>query len=55
MFKENDMDQKRIERLMMNTFASQRMDVLNQKDTQTLKQEWPYCSTQLDLKPTSEN
>nr|XP_023686769.1 uncharacterized protein LOC111853741 [Paramormyrops kingsleyae] len=50
MFEENDMDQKKIERLMMYTFASQRMDVLNQKDIQILKEEWPYLFHTTGLK-----
>ncbi|KAK5925687.1 hypothetical protein CgunFtcFv8_018191 [Champsocephalus gunnari] len=35
---------------MTNTFASQNRDVQNEKDTQTLKEEWPYHEFQEDTK-----
>ncbi|KAF7645123.1 hypothetical protein LDENG_00209580, partial [Lucifuga dentata] len=42
MFEENEADKKKIEMLMIATFASQRKDVLNEKDPQILKDKWPY-------------
>ena len=50
MFEENEKDEKKIETLMINTFSSQRRDVLNEKDTQTLKEEWSYLFLTTGLK-----
>ncbi|XP_034057825.1 uncharacterized protein LOC117536851 [Gymnodraco acuticeps] len=50
MFEGNEKGEKKIEALMMNTFASQKRDVQNEKDTQTLKEEWPYLFTTTGLK-----
>lgn len=50
MFEENEKDENKIGTLMMSTFASQRRDVLNEKDTQTLMEEWPYLFNTIGLK-----
>ncbi|KAI4810927.1 hypothetical protein KUCAC02_013854 [Chaenocephalus aceratus] len=50
MFEGNEKDEKKIEALMMNTFSSQKRDVQNEKDTQTLNEEWPYLFTTTGLK-----
>ncbi|XP_076829787.1 uncharacterized protein LOC143475749 isoform X2 [Brachyhypopomus gauderio] len=50
MFEKNDKDRNKIEMLMMGTFASQRRDVFDEKDTQTMKEEWPYLFESIGLK-----
>lgn len=50
MFENNDTDENEIEMLMTDTFASQRRDVLDEKDAQTLRAEWPYLFNPTGLK-----
>ncbi|KAG9272876.1 hypothetical protein AMEX_G11947 [Astyanax mexicanus] len=50
MFENNDQDKKKIEMLMFDTFASQRRDVVDEEDTQTMKAEWPYLFHTTGLK-----
>ncbi|CAL8274166.1 unnamed protein product [Merluccius merluccius] len=43
MFRNRDMDTKKMEKLMTDTFASQRQDLLSpEKDTRKLLEKWPY-------------
>lgn len=42
MFKNKDKDAKKIERLMVETFPSQRRDMLGMKETEEIIKEWPF-------------
>ncbi|KAK5931525.1 hypothetical protein CesoFtcFv8_000185 [Champsocephalus esox] len=50
MFEGNEEDEKEMEALMTNTFASQKRDVQNEEDTRTLNEERPYLFTTTGLK-----
>ncbi|KAI2643063.1 Berbamunine synthase [Labeo rohita] len=50
MFMANDRNEKRIKELMSDTFVSQRNDITSGKDTQVLKEEWPYLFSLVGMK-----
>ncbi|XP_065103923.1 uncharacterized protein [Paramisgurnus dabryanus] len=50
MFKVNDMHAKQIEQLMSDTFVSQRSDIQSGKDTQLIKEEWPFLFSLVGMK-----
>lgn len=51
MFKNKDKDAKKIERLMVETFPSQRRDILSGlKETEDILKEWPFLCQEIEMR-----
>ncbi|XP_035528628.1 uncharacterized protein LOC118336147 [Morone saxatilis] len=50
MFLENERNAQKIEQFISDTFTSQRYDIGSGKDTQALKEEWPYLFSLVGMK-----